>query len=97
MSNPNFRRFPLTYDEVFDADIHRAINSAPVRRRSERVRELMRLGLAVESREGASKVRPTIPMSAVEVKVNEKPGAPQPSQTEEQRRKRRLVQFQPPS
>lgn len=43
------RRFPLIYDEEFDADIHRMLMETPHKRRSERLRQLIRLGLTVES------------------------------------------------
>lgn len=47
MSKP--RRFPLTYDEEFDADIHEVLIETPQKRRSERLRQLIRLGLSIES------------------------------------------------
>lgn len=43
------RRFPLTYDEEFDADIHKMLMETPQKRRSERLRQLIRLGLSVET------------------------------------------------
>lgn len=46
------RRFPLHYDEEFDRDIHELLMHTPEKRRSERIRNLIRLGLAKESQAG---------------------------------------------
>ena len=42
------RKFLLTYDEEYDADIDQVLQHTPVKRRSERIRSLLRLGLAAE-------------------------------------------------
>jgi len=44
----NTRRFPLIYDERFDGDIHKVLIETPQKRRSERLRQLIRLGLSIE-------------------------------------------------
>lgn len=44
------RRFPLHYDDVFDSDIHELLTNTPVKRRSELLRALIRVGLAAQSR-----------------------------------------------
>lgn len=41
-------RFPMHYDEECDADIQELISSTPEKRRSARLRQLIRLGLAAE-------------------------------------------------
>ncbi|MCL6441874.1 MAG: hypothetical protein K6T83_00165 [Alicyclobacillus sp.] len=43
------RRFPLTYDDEFDKDIHVLLQNTPKKRRSERIRQLIRLGITLES------------------------------------------------
>lgn len=43
------RKFPLVYDDEFDRDIHDLLRQTPQRRRSERIRTLIRLGVAAES------------------------------------------------
>lgn len=48
------RKFPLNYDEDYDADIHRLIMSTPLRRRSERLRQLIREGLRASKSEESS-------------------------------------------
>lgn|GEM_PF-3601767 len=42
------RKFPINYDEEYDEDIHRLIMSTPLRRRSERLRQLIRAGMQAE-------------------------------------------------
>lgn len=41
-------RFPMHYDEELDMDIHQLIHETPTKRRSARLRQLIRLGLAAE-------------------------------------------------
>jgi hypothetical protein len=43
------RKFLLSYDEEYDSDIHKVISETPRKRISERLRNLIRLGLMVES------------------------------------------------
>lgn len=50
-------RFNLTYDELYDADIHELLMGTPERRRSERIRQLIRLGMAAES---GSELKPQV-------------------------------------
>ncbi|MHB1684668.1 MAG: hypothetical protein ACYCYO_17890 [Bacilli bacterium] len=62
------RKFPLNYDEDYDADIHRLIISTPLRRRSERLRQLIREGLRAskseESPAESAKVSETNPTAS---------------------------------
>ena len=38
-------RFSFTYDDEFDADIHEMLQHTPTKRRSERLRQYIRLGM----------------------------------------------------
>ena len=38
-------RFSFTYDDEFDADIHEMLQNTPTKRRSERLRQYIRLGM----------------------------------------------------
>ena len=38
-------RFSFTYDNEFDADIHEMLQNTPTKRRSERLRQYIRLGM----------------------------------------------------
>lgn len=44
----NIKKFILTYDAEYDADIGRLLEEIPAGRRSERVRQLIRQGVAAE-------------------------------------------------
>lgn len=52
------RRFPLHYDEEFDRDIHELLTRTPEKRRSERIRNLIRLGLAKEESQTGQREAP---------------------------------------
>ena len=42
-------RFTFTYDDEFDADIHEMLQKTPQKRRSERMRNLIRVGMSASS------------------------------------------------
>ena len=42
-------RFTFTYDDEFDADIHEMLQKTPQKRRSERMRNLIRIGMKASS------------------------------------------------
>lgn len=52
------RRFPLTYDDAYDKDILLLLQSTPDKRRSERIRQLIRLGLKAEASQEVMSVTP---------------------------------------
>lgn len=83
------RRFPLHYDEEFDRDIHELLMRTPEKRRSERIRNLIRLGLAKESR--ADETEAPLPSAVPPVRAK----AAQNEQSVSVQRK--PVRFEPPS
>ncbi len=88
------RRFPLTYDEDFDADIHKILMETPQKRRSERLRQLIRQGLSLESGNHSDAVN-MLPKS------NQQPSnytvIQSDRHTEPIKRTRNPVRFEPPS
>ncbi|KPV45655.1 hypothetical protein [Alicyclobacillus ferrooxydans] len=88
------RRFPLTYDEEFDADIHKMLMETPQKRRSERLRQLIRLGLSVES---GHYVEPTnrVPQPKQQPSNNLAIQSERP--VEPSKRVRNPLRFEPPS
>ena len=97
-------RFSFTYDDEFDKDIHQLLQSTPEKRRSERLRQLVRLGLMAESSLSSAISVPASVQSdspsAVEdddTPSENKPGPESDSGEPSQTRERRAVRFQPPS
>lgn len=92
MSKP--RRFPLTYDEEFDADIHKVLIETPQKRRSERLRQLIRLGLLIElgSHDGASTDKRYVPKTS---SINTDNHSESPIESVQKVRK--PIKFGPPS
>lgn len=87
------RRFPLTYDEEFDADIHKVLLETPQKRRSERLRQLIRLGLLLDS--GSQPVAIDMhskPKSALISTVIQSESSIEPA-----KRVRKSLKFEPPS
>jgi len=97
-------RFSFTYDDEFDQDIHQLLQSTPEKRRSERLRQLVRLGLMAESSLSSvisvpASVRPESPSAAkngVTSREEEQGQEPAPSESSPTR-ERRAVRFQPPT
>lgn len=87
------RRFPLTYDEEFDADIRKMLMETPQKRRSERIRQLIRLGLSVESGNHALSANRFPQPKPSNDNVAIQPGRP----IETSKRVRNPLRFEPPS
>jgi|GEM_PF-4814700 len=51
-------KFLFTYDKGYDRDIHELIEGIPPKRRSQRLRDLIRAGMAWEKANGQSVSRP---------------------------------------
>ncbi len=97
-------RFSFTYDDEFDKDIHEVLQSTPEKRRSERLRQLVRLGLMAESSLSSAisvpaSVRPDSPSAVEDGETSpEDEPSPEPASSEPSpTRERRAVRFQPPS
>ncbi len=95
-------RFSFTYDDEFDQDIHQLLQSTPEKRRSERLRQLLRLGLMAESSLSSAisvptSVQPDSPVEDGETSPEDEPRPETASSEPSPTRERRAVRFQPPS
>lgn len=86
------KRFNLSYDEELDADIHELLTSIPEKRRSERIRHLIRLGLTFESGETRHQESVATPQAKPQKTVVD---VPTDTPGETRQRRRDTVSFMP--
>ncbi|MFD1676361.1 hypothetical protein [Alicyclobacillus fodiniaquatilis] len=67
-------KFLLSYDEDYDSDIHQIISETPRKRISERLRNLIRLGLMVESQGIQHVVHQQVSMAPLKVDLDPQTG-----------------------